>query len=194
MPKRNKLTATYGMADIKTYYKAGEIRIGTLFYVTPVAPLNKLYKHVIIVTNIKEDGVELLHLRKGLFIKLAEKVFINFSTTDDTILKFDRGVEFISSETLSENEIKYLHYRMEKVLIPPHIPYGLNSKNAFNCENLALYVKKGVKTTSYQVINFVKKYRIIGYVAVSTFDKVMIITNKIGSFLGYFKNVNKKKK
>lgn len=180
------------MADIKNYYKAGDIKIGTMFYVTPVATFKKLYKHVIIVTYIKEDGVELLHLRKGLFIKYAEQIFINFTTTDDTILKFDRGVEFISSKNLTENEIKYLHYRMEKVLIPPHIPYGLKSKNAFNCENLAMYIKTGEKTTSYQVNNFLKKYGFVGYVAVSTFDKVMIITNKIGSFLGYFRNVSKK--
>lgn len=177
------------MDKIKEDCKDGVLKIGSMLYVAPVAPFNKLYKHVILVTDIKEDGAEFLHLRKGLFIKYAEKIFINFSSDDDNIFHFYRGVEFIITNNLSENEIKYLHCRVEEVLLLPHIPYGLRSKNTFNCESLALYIKNGEKTTSYQVINFINKYGIIGYVAVSTFDKVMIITNKIGSILCYIESI-----
>lgn len=178
------------MAEIKYLCKAGKLKIGTMFKVAPLAPLNKLYHHVGIVTNIKDYGFEILHLKKGIFIKYAERVFINFNhNKNNYIFNFDRGVEFIFNN-LTEIEIKYLYCRMEELLLQPHIPYGLKSKHAYNCESLALYALKGEKI-SYQVLNFQKKFGIIGYVAVSTFDKVMIITNIIGFIICYFENKNK---
>lgn len=163
-----------------------------MFYFIPVAPLRKFYNHVGIVTNIKEDGFEVCHLRKGLFIKYAEQVFISFSdnTCSINVFNFTR-VKIFFCEKLSEKEIKNLHCRMEKLLQKPHIPYGLYYKKTLNCESLAFYIKTGKKTTSNQVKDFINKYGIIGHVAVTTFDMVMIITNKIGGILSYFKNKEK---
>lgn len=184
-------TATNGMAEIQELSKAGLLNIGTLIYVSPVAPLDKLLYHVIIIINIKENGVEVLHLKKGFFIKNAEKVSISFLTNNNNYFNFNRGIKIILGKKLKIHEIESLHSRMEKLLLQPQIPYGLYNKNALNCESLAFYVKNGHKTTSYQVINFINKYGFFGNVAVSLFDKVMIITNKIGFFLSYIKNKKK---
>lgn len=82
---------------------------------------------------------------------------------------------------------------MDKLLQQPHIPYGLYCKKTLNCESLAFYIKTGKKTTSHQVIDFINKYGKFGHVAVSTFDMVMLITNKIGGILSYLKKKNNKK-
>lgn len=178
--------ATNSIAAIEDYCKDGHINIGTMFYFIPIAPLRKFYNHVGIVTNIKEDGFEVCHLRKGLFIKYAEQVFVSFSDESINVFNFTR-VKIFFGKKLSNEEIKNFHCRMEKLLQQPHIPYGLYYKKTLNCESLAFYIKTGKKTTSHQVIDFINKYGKVGHVAVSTFDMVMLITNKIGGILSYLK-------
>lgn len=72
-------TTAKSMADVQKSIESGVIKIGTKYKVAPIAPLNKLYHHVGMVTNIKENGVEVFHLKKKLFSNSAERKCINFS-------------------------------------------------------------------------------------------------------------------
>lgn len=80
---------------------------------------------------------------------------------------------------------------MEDVLSKKHIPYGLKYKDTYNCESLVSYIKTGQKNISSQVFNFENKFGKIGSFIVSNFDKVMIVTNKLGYIKCYFDNEKK---
>lgn len=176
------------MADVKHFSLSRIIKIGTIYKVAPIAPLNKLYYHVGMVTNIKEDGVEVLHMKKGVFTNSAERKYINFSAPKNDIFNFDRGVVFFESESLNENDLINMRCRTEEVLKKKFIAYGLRLNFAYNCETFIIYVKTGEKIISTQVINFEKKYLFIGSILILLFDCIMIVTNTIGFIKCYFKN------
>lgn len=180
------------MDDVKAMCEKNMIKIGTTVYVTPVPPLNKIYEHVGLVINVKDDGVEVFHLKKNFFVKHVENVFIKFES-DNNIFDFKNGVKFILSEPLTKKQLQDMHCRVKELLLLKNVPYGLNLKDSFNCESLVSYVITGEKTTASQVLNFKNKFGIIGSVAVSTFDIVMKITNRIGFIICYFKS-NKENK
>lgn len=172
------------MADIQKYINSGAINIGTIYKVSPIKPFRTIYFHVGMITKI-ENGVEIFHLNKGFFVKSAEKIFIPFSDNKNNIFHFHRGVNFLISEPLDQDDLIEMSCRMEEVLSKPHIPYGLRLPQTFNCDNLIIYVKKGEKTISPQVLNFENKYIHIGPIVVFIFDMFIKITNKIG-FIKYF--------
>lgn len=179
------------MAEIEESTKLNEIKIGTIYTVSPAATMRKVYSHYGIVTDIKENGIEIFHLNKEILNKYGTKVFVAFSTGNDKIFNFDRGVKFFPGDPLTEDQIKYMRCRMEDVLSKKHIPYGLKYKDTYNCESLVSYIKTGQKNISSQVFNFENKFGKIGSFIVSNFDKVMIVTNKLGYIKCYFDNEKK---
>lgn len=187
-------TTAKSMADVQKSIESGVIKIGTKYKVAPIAPLNKLYHHVGMVTNIKENGVEVFHLKKNLFSNSAERKCINFSAEKNDIFNFDRGVVFFYSKSLNENALKEMRCRTEEVLKKPFIPYGLRLNFAYNCESLIMYVITGEKIISPQVINFEKKFFFVGSLLILSFDCIMIVTNTIGFIKFYFKNEKELKK
>lgn len=160
--------------------KDKRITIGTIYQSVPRAPCSNLYSHYGIITDVNENGVEIFHLYKGIIRKHGEKVFVKFTTGNNDIFNFNRGVRFILDDPLNKQEIKAMRCRMNEVCSKHYIPYGLKSKDSYNCENLVLHIKTGKKPLSSEVLNFEKNHGKLGAFAVSCFDKVMFVTNKVG--------------
>lgn len=166
--------------EVEELVKAKKITPGTIYQSVPITPFSNFYSHYGIIIDVNEYGVEIFHLYKGIFIRQGQQIFIKFSTGNDDIFNFHRGVKFILDDPLNEHEIEAMRYRLKKICSKNHIPYGLKAKDTFNCENLVLHIKTGKKPLSSEVLNFENKFGKRGAVAVSCFDKVMFVTNKLG--------------
>lgn len=89
-----KGTTAKSMADVQKCIEIGLIKIGTKYKVAPIAPLKNIYYHVGMVTNIKENGVEVFHLKKNLFQILPRENVLIFRPKKMIFLILIEGLFF----------------------------------------------------------------------------------------------------